>query len=125
VCHAEKPRPKEKEPRRAHVSGCSRDCAPADRRDPGPGDPLFFDRDKDLPTPLDLSDIEDEVMQALRKVGVEPQIIYAYKKTGLIGVAGAINNWPADRRKEWEDSIDEYFALEEQAKAKRKSSHDQ
>jgi hypothetical protein len=94
-------------------------------RDPGPGDPLFFDRDKDLPTPLDLSDIEDEVMQALRKVGVEPQIIYAYKKTGLIGVAGAINNWPADRRKEWEDSIDEYFALEEQAKAKRKSSHDQ
>jgi hypothetical protein len=79
-----------------------------------------------VPTPLDLSDIEDEVVQALRKVGVEPQIIYAYKKTGLIGVAGAINNWPADRRKEWEDSIDEYFALEERAKAKRnRSSHDQ
>ena len=95
-------------------------------RDPGPGDPLFFDHDKDVPTPLNLSKIDHEVVRALRKVGAEPQIIYAYKKTGLIGTAGAIDNWPTDRRKEWEDAIDEYFALEDQAKTKRDSSgHDQ
>jgi hypothetical protein len=87
-------------------------------RDPAPGDPLFFDSDKDVPTPLDLTDMEDEVAAAMLKAGFEPQIIYAYKKTGLIGMAGAIDNWPTDRREEWEAAIDEYFALEDQAEAK-------
>ena len=52
----------------------------------------------DVPTPLDLTDMEDEVAAAMLKAGFEPQIIYAYKKTGLIGIAGAIDNWPTDRR---------------------------
>jgi len=51
-----------------------------------------------VPTPLDLTDMEDEVAAAMLKAGFEPQIIYAYKKTGLIGIAGAIDNWPTDRR---------------------------
>jgi hypothetical protein len=88
-------------------------------RDPGPDDPLFFDPDKDVPTRLDLNNLDNEVVTAMRKTGVEPHIIYAYKKTGLIGIAGAIDNWPADRRAEWQAAIDEYFALEDQAKAKR------
>src|SRR3954451_12317954 len=39
--------------------------------------------------------------------------MYAYKKTGLIYVQGMSENWPAGRKKEWDDAIDEYFAMEE------------
>jgi hypothetical protein len=70
-----------------------------------------------LPTPLDLGNVEDEVIKAMRKAGIAPEVVYACKKIGLIGVAGEIDNWPADRREEWEAAIDEYFALaENQAK---------
>src|SRR5215472_4686789 len=88
-------------------------------RDPGPGDPLFFDPDKDVPTRLDLRKTDDEIVKALRAAGAPPEVAYAYKKTGLLGDAGMVDNWPADRRKEWENAVDDYFALEEQAKAKR------
>jgi hypothetical protein len=54
-----------------------------------------------VPTPLDLTNIEDKVAVAMLKAGFEPQIIYAYKMTGLIGMAGATDNWPPDRREEW------------------------
>jgi hypothetical protein len=33
-------------------------------------------------------------------------------------MAGAIDNWPTDRREEWEAAIDEYFALQDLAKVK-------
>lgn len=61
-------------------------------RDPGPGDPVFFDPDADEPRPLSegASDnpFDPEVLEALRKTGAAPQFIYAYRKTGLIGVEG-------------------------------------
>jgi hypothetical protein len=44
-------------------------------RDPGPGDPLFFDHDKDVPTPLNLNQIDDEVVRALRKVGCRTTLV--------------------------------------------------
>ena len=43
-----------------------------------------------------------------------PQI--AYRKTGLIYIEGVSVNWSADRKREWEDAIDEYFAIEEASK---------
>ena len=41
-----------------------------------------------------------------------PQIVYAYEKTGLMLFAEDLSNCPPDRRKEWKDAIDEYFALQ-------------
>ena len=57
-------------------------------RDPGPGDPMFFDPDADEPTPMSMSDEEydNEVLEAMRKAGAPPQFLHAYRKTGLIGV---------------------------------------
>jgi hypothetical protein len=87
-------------------------------RDPGPGDPVFFDPTADEPTPLTKSDqeIENEVLEAMRKAGAPPQILYAYRKTGLIGVKGKMENWPADSRKAWDNAVNEYFLIEEASK---------
>jgi hypothetical protein len=74
---------------------------------------------KDVPTRLDLRKTDDEIVEALRATGAPPEVASAHKKTGLLGDAGIVDNWPTDRRKEWENAVDEYFALEEQAKAKR------
>ena len=81
----------------------------------GPGDPLFFDPDKDVPTPIDPKRIEDETVAALRKTGVAPQIIFAYKRTGRLLMRDNLANYPPEARAEWEAAIDEYFRLEEQA----------
>ena len=53
----------------------------------------------------------------MRKVGIQPEIIYAYKKTGLLVMEGTPLS-PRDR-KEWNDAIDEYFELERAAERDR------
>src|SRR5262249_23623077 len=44
-------------------------------REPGPNDPVFFD----LPP---VEQIEFQTVQAMKKAGIDPAIIYAYEKTG-------------------------------------------
>jgi hypothetical protein len=90
-------------------------------RDPGPGDPVFFDPKKDVPTPMDEAEMEKMLLDALQKSGAPPEVIYAHKKTGRIGMRGAMDNWPEDARREWEDAIDEYFRLEDDAEKTKKS----
>jgi hypothetical protein len=89
-------------------------------RDPGPGDPVLFDPDADEPTPLTEvasdSEFDPEVLEAMRKAGTPPEFLYAHRKTGLIGVEGMTENWPADRRKEWDNAVREYFLIEEASK---------
>jgi hypothetical protein len=90
-------------------------------RDPGPGDPVFFDPDADEPKPLSEGASngeggDPEVLEAMRKAGVAPEFLYAYRKTGLIGVEGKVDAWPPDRRKEWEDAVKEFFLIEEASK---------
>jgi hypothetical protein len=87
-------------------------------RDPGPGDPVIFDPQEDVPVPIspDAGDVEAEVLAAMQKVDLPPHFAYAYKKTGLIGVEGLIAKWPADRRREWANAVKEYFLIEEASK---------
>jgi len=40
-------------------------------RDPGPEDPVFFDPDADVPTPLDVDKVETEIILAARKAGFD------------------------------------------------------
>jgi hypothetical protein len=84
-------------------------------RDPKPGEPVFFDPDKDEPTPLDPGKVEADMLEVLRKTGTAPQIIYAYRKTGLLIVEGFEENYPPEAVKEWKAAIDEYFKLEREA----------
>jgi hypothetical protein len=79
-------------------------------RKPGPGDPLIFDPEADIPTPYSEVQMQAELIEALTKAGAPPEVIYAYRKTGLLA-AGDQSAWPADRLKEWVDAIQEYFTL--------------
>ena len=86
-------------------------------RDWQSGDPVFFDPDADEPTRMSIVKAQAEMLEAMRQAGMPPQIVYAYKKTGLLAL-GDLSGWPADGRKELDDAIDEYFAIEA-AKAHR------
>lgn len=79
-------------------------------RDPGPGDPVFFDPDEDEPTQISSVKFDADVLEAMRKAEMPPQFVYAFKKTGLMGF-GDLSAWPADRREEWHLAVEEYFAL--------------
>ena len=86
-------------------------------RDPGPNDPLFFDPDAAEPVPMSAVEVEADVVEAMRKAGTPLQIIYAYKRTGgLLLMESMRDHWPPDRVQEWDDAIDEYFAIEEASK---------
>ena len=47
-------------------------------RDPGPGDPLFFDPECDTPTPLMVEKIEEEFLKAADKAGVAREKVKAF-----------------------------------------------
>jgi hypothetical protein len=70
-------------------------------REPGPGDRVF----EDAP-PFEI--VEHFAVEAMKKAGVEPALIYAYEKTGLM--VNAMNEGlmsDSDVAK-WEVAIDEY-----------------
>jgi hypothetical protein len=61
--------------------------------------------------------VEAERLEAMRKAGTPPQIVYAYKRTGgLLLTEDIREHWPPDRVKEWDDAIHEYFAIEDASK---------
>src|SRR5262245_23795867 len=77
-------------------------------RDPGASDPVFFDPDAAEPVPMSAVKVVAETIEAMRKAGTPPQIIYAYKKTrGLLLMESMRDHWPPDRVKEWDDAINE------------------
>ena len=84
-------------------------------RDPGPNDPLLFDPDKDEPTPIGEAKLDAEMLEAMRKSGVPPQIIFAYRKTGRLLLEGRRDLYPPEAQAEWDAAIDEYFRLEDEA----------
>lgn len=49
-------------------------------REPGPGDPVFFDPDKDVPTPIDPDRLDADLEKALRNAGIDPAKAEAIRK---------------------------------------------
>ena len=41
-------------------------------REPGPDDPVFFDPDQDLPTPIDPLRLDADLEKAIRDAGIDP-----------------------------------------------------
>ena len=79
------------------------------------GDPLVFDPDSDVPKPYPEDRMRRELIELMQEVGTPPEFIYAFKKTDLLLILEDLDV-PADRRKEWNDAIAEYFKLERKAK---------
>ena len=82
-------------------------------REPRPNDPVFFDPDKDEPTPIDM---EADILAAMNQANLPPEFSYAYRKTGLLGLSADKSQWPPEHTKEWNAAVDEYRAIEAASK---------
>ena len=81
-------------------------------REPGPGDPVFFDPDASRPVSLTPNQLQDATLKAMLAAGTPAHIVYAYQKTGfIVNETGYKNMLPEDRA-EYDAAIDEYFAME-------------
>ena len=49
-------------------------------REPGPDDPVFFDPDKDVPTPIDPARFDADLEKAIRDAGIDPAKAEAIRK---------------------------------------------
>lgn len=59
--------------------------------------------------------LTSEVVNAMEKAGTPPQIIYAYRKTGLIVTESNRHLLGKADLAEWNAAIDEYYAKEEKS----------
>jgi site-specific recombinase XerD len=53
-------------------------------RDPGPGDPVFFDPSASEPKALSQRQVEEELVQAMQQAGLSEEIINTFKRTGRL-----------------------------------------
>ena len=49
-------------------------------REPGPDDPVFFDPDKDVPTPIDRARFDADMEKTIREAGIDPAKAEAIRK---------------------------------------------
>lgn len=80
-------------------------------REPGPGDPLFFDPDADEPRPLEAEGITADVVRAMEEAGIHPRLIHAYRRTGLLVSEENINRLGPRELAEWRTALEEYDDL--------------
>jgi len=63
---------------------------------------------------IDEEELQEEFTRAAEKVGVDPALIYATRKTGRVLVRGLTPPLPQRDLDEWEDAIEEYYEHEAQ-----------
>ncbi len=80
-------------------------------RDPGPGDPIFFDPDADTPTPVSVLEMESEMTEIAREAGVDPALIYASQVTGMLLTESNIDQFSDEDIAEWDDAVERYRRL--------------
>ena len=80
-------------------------------REPGPDDPVFFDPDADEPQELELERYEKDLADAMAAAGIDPRLIYASRKTGLLVTEENLDKLPAETLEEWNAALDEYDEL--------------
>jgi hypothetical protein len=84
-------------------------------RDWQPDDPVFFDPDQDQPAFMSEEKVAADVLNAMRRAGTPPQIVYAYRKTGLLISEVSRDTASPEALAEWDAAITEYFRLEDNA----------
>jgi hypothetical protein len=72
-------------------------------REPGPDDNVFFDAPP-------LEHVEHEMVQAMKKAGLDPALIYAFEKTGRIVTEDNQHLLSDADLTEWQAAIQEYRA---------------
>jgi hypothetical protein len=78
-------------------------------RDPGPQDPVWFDPDCEVPTPIDPDKYMATTVAAMREAGLGEALIYAYVRTGGMLVTKENKHlWSKEDLEEWNDALAEY-----------------
>ena len=85
-------------------------------RYPGPDDPVFFDPDEDKPVPLSDEEYERAVVAAMPQAGLDPAVIYAFKRTGRIVTDSNKHLLSKKELRQWDDAIEEYHRTVEAGK---------
>ena len=80
-------------------------------REPRDGDPVFFDLNADEPRPGSLQDCVPKIVQAMEKVGIDPALIYAFRKTGRIVTQRNLQFLTEEERQEWRNAVDDYRTM--------------
>jgi hypothetical protein len=61
-----------------------------------------------------------QIVEILKAEGAQPHEIYAFRKTGRMGLGNSVDYWPPELRAEWQAAVDEYRQLEAEAESKAK-----
>jgi len=77
-------------------------------RYPGPNDPVFFDPERDTPVPLSDEEYEHAVLAAMSSAGLDPALIYAFKRTGSMVTDSNRHLLSKRQLQQWDDAISEY-----------------
>ncbi len=80
-------------------------------REPNPTDPIFFDPDADELRPISQQtqdEYERATVEAMSTAGIDPALVYAYKRTGRIVTEKNKRLLSERELDEWNDAIDEY-----------------
>ena len=80
-------------------------------RDPGPDDPVFFDDHADAAGAIDLDSLQREIVAVMNRARVSPELIYAYRRTGVIATHENYGLLAPEDRDAWERAIAEYSRL--------------
>jgi len=80
------------------------------RREPGPHDPLFWDRDREAEGvfPIDLGEGERGFLKALEDVDTPAEIVYAIALTGIMPVEGKLHLYTKDEVERWDEAVHDY-----------------
>ena len=82
-------------------------------REPEPTDPIFFDPNCPYPKPVSQQQqdgVEQEILAAMANVGIDPAIMYAFRKTGRIVTAHNQQFLSKEELTEWQDAVEEYYS---------------
>lgn len=80
-------------------------------REPGPDDPIFFDPDEAEPRPFEFDPTDTAIVKAMEAAGIDPALIYAYRRTGLLVSQGNLHLLSDKDLAEWQAALEEYEAL--------------
>jgi hypothetical protein len=72
-------------------------------REPGPDDLLFFDAPP-------LEQVEHQLVEAMKRAGIDPALIYAFEQTGLLVTEDNQHLIPERDLQAWQTAVGEYHA---------------
>jgi hypothetical protein len=73
-------------------------------RDPGPDDLLFFEAPP-------LEQVEHQIVEAMKRAGLDPALIYAFEQTGQLVTEDNAHLIPEQDRRAWHAAVARYNAL--------------